>query len=403
MISGTNNNVVDAVVENGVAVETKVNLDKDVFKPAVIEQTRNSCNLAEMREKYVAELVSSGAIDNLTSEINIADTTSIIEFGKKPAEEISKVADGVLANYDTSNIDSVSNLVNNLISLMKKIDMKEIDEVSALIAKQAKKSFLDKFRESATQKLEKILGKYRGVQSEMDGICAELTKYEMQIKQSNKDIQKMYEASIQQYKKLILYVAAGEQAIKEIEEYRDNKQKELEETGNTDLQFEVQNVNQALTLMEQRTADLRAAEAVALQSIPTYKIQEYSNANLSRKINSAFIVTIPAFKNSLAQAVISKQQAIQAQGLSALDAVTNELVKQNAQNAVNQLAASQKLANSSAISADTIEQSWETIMNGIQQYKEMEAQYREVRKDEAKRIEAANAAYLDRLAKGEAI
>lgn len=403
MISGTNNNVVDAVVENGVAVETKVNLDKDVFKPAVIEQTRNSCNLAEMREKYVAELVSSGAIDNLTSEINIADTTSIIEFGKKPAEEISKVADGVLANYDTSNIDSVSNLVNNLVNLMKKIDMKEIDEVSALIAKQAKKSFLDKFRESATQKLEKILGKYRGVQSEMDGICAELTKYEMQIKQSNKDIQKMYEASIQQYKKLILYVAAGEQAIKEIEEYRDNKQKELEETGNTDLQFEVQNVNQALTLMEQRTADLRAAEAVALQSIPTYKIQEYSNANLSRKINSAFIVTIPAFKNSLAQAVISKQQAIQAQGLSALDAVTNELVKQNAQNAVNQLAASQKLANSSAISADTIEQSWETIMNGIQQYKEMEAQYREVRKDEAKRIEAANAAYLDRLAKGEAI
>ena len=45
----------------------------------------------------------------------------------------------------------------------------------------------------------------------------------------------------------------------------------------------------------------------------------------------------------------------------------------------------------------------EYYMSGIQQYKEMEKQYSEIRKDEAKRIEAANRSYLENLHNGSAI
>jgi uncharacterized protein YaaN involved in tellurite resistance len=213
----------------------------------------------------------------------------------------------------------------------------------------------------------------------------------------------MYDAAKEEYKQLVATIMAGEQACREIEEYRDQKQKEFESTGNPDIQFELQNVNQALTLMEQRTADLRGSEAVALQSIPTFKIQEYTNANLARKVNSAFIVTVPAFKTALVNSVIAKQQAIQAQGLSALDEATSVLIRKNAENAVGQLQMSQKLANTSAIKADDIEYAWNTILTGIQQYKDMEKQYSEIRKDEAKRIEAANTNYLQNLHNGSAI
>jgi uncharacterized protein YaaN involved in tellurite resistance len=196
---------------------------------------------------------------------------------------------------------------------------------------------------------------------------------------------------------------AAEQACKEIEEYRDSKQKEYEETGNTDLQFEIQNATQALTLMEQRTADLRGSEAVALQSVPILKIEEVTNSNLARKINSAFITTVPAFKTALVNSIIAKQQAIQAQGLSALDEATSMLIRKNADNAVAQLQTAQKLANSSSVKADDIEYAWNTIMNGIQSYKEMEKQYSEVRKDESKRIEEANRRYIENLQTGSAI
>lgn len=71
---------------------------------------------------------------------------------------------------------------------------------------------------------------------------------------------------------------------------------------------------------------MRMAESVALQSLPTIKALEFGNLNLARKINSSFIVTIPVFKNAVAQAMLAKRQAYQAQALKALDEKTNEML-----------------------------------------------------------------------------
>lgn len=367
-----------------------------------VEETRQQFDLAEAKQKYELEVRESGIIDQLTSQIDISNTTTIIEFGKEPAQQMASLADQVLSKYNGATIDDTSKLVNALLDVMKKIDIGEIKSLEELKA-STKKSFLDKFKESAQEKINRLLGKYKTLGSEMEQICSQLTVYEQQIKQSNNDIAKMYEAAKEEYKQLVAVIMAAEQACKEIEEYKEQKEKEFAETGNTDLQFEIQNVSQALTLMEQRTADLRGAEAVALQSIPTFKIQEYTNANLARKVNSAMIVTVPAFKTALVNSVIAKQQSIQAQGLSALDEATSALIRRNADNAVGQLQMSQKLANTSAIKADDIEYAWNTIMSGIQQYKEMEGQYRDIRKEEAKRIEQANAQYLASLHNGTAL
>ena len=46
---------------------------------------------------------------------------------------------------------------------------------------------------------------------------------------------------------------------------------------------------------------------------------QMSNFNLMRKINSSFIVTLPIFKQCLAQAVLLKRQEIQAKSLKQLD------------------------------------------------------------------------------------
>lgn len=386
----------DSVLAEVAPVESKISLAK-------VNEVKQSCALDDIRESYKQEIIASGKVDELTSLISLDDSTSILEFGKEPAAEMAKVADQVLAKYDPANVNGTSELVDALLAVMKKVDLSELEGAKDLLAKQVKKSLFDRFKKSAQEKLDALVGKYRALGGDMEKICQQLTVYEQQIKNSNVDIAKMYDQAIENYKNLTAYIIAGEQACKEIEGYRDSKKAEFEKSGNPDDQFALQNVNQALTLMEQRVADLRSAEAIALQSIPIFKIQEYTNANLARKINSAFIVTVPAFKTALVNSVISKQQAIQAQGLSALDEATSMLIRKNAENAVSQLQASQKLANSSAVKADDIEYAWNTIMTGIQQYKDMEESYRQIRKDEAKRIEDANATYLKSLSAGSSI
>lgn len=377
--------------------------ENNVISLAKANETRQSYDVVPAREKYKQEILASGEVDRLTSTIALNDTASILEFGKEPAGEIAKVADQVMAKYNSTCVQETSKLVDSLLNVMKKIDIKEIQNAKELMATREKKSFFDRFKQSAQEKLDALVGKYKTLGSDMEKICIELSNYEQQIKSSNKDIEQMYEVAMHTFKKLTAYILAGDQAVKEIMEYRDEKQKEFESTGDTNLQFEVQNINQALTLMEQRVADLRGAEAVALQSIPTFKVQEHTNACLARKINSAFIVTVPAFKSALVNSVIAKQQAIQMQGLAALDEATSMLIRSNAENVVSQLHQSQKLANSSAIKADDIEYAWNTIMDGIKQYREMEKEYREVRKVEAQRIEAANNRYLQSVADGSSI
>ena len=375
-------------------------ITEEASTPAVIsltkvEETRKSCDLVAMKEKYKDEIVASGEIDKLTSTIDLSNTTSIVEFGREPANKMAQVADQVLQKYDLTQINQTSELVDALLAVMKKVDLGELEDAKSLFVNQAKKSIFDRFKKSAQEKLDALVGKYRTIGGDMEKIISQLSVYEQQIKNSNVDIEKMYDQAIQNYKMLTAYVLAGEQACKEIEEYGKSKIEEFERTGDTSLQFEIQNVDQALNLMEQRVADLRCAESVALQSIPTFKIQEYTNANLARKINSAMITTVPSFKLALVNSVISKQQAIQAQGLSALDEATSMLIRKNADNAVTQLKNSQKLASTSSIKADDIEYSWNTIMNGISEYKQLEEQYKAIRQDEAKRIEEANTKYLE--------
>jgi uncharacterized protein YaaN involved in tellurite resistance len=389
--------------DNKAVVDLKENENTGVISLAKADETRQQYRLDTAKQKYELEIKQSGIIDQLTSQIDISNTTSIIEFGKEPAEKMAGIADQVMSNYSSTVVDDTSKLVDSLLSVMKKIDIDEVKSLQELSEARKKKSIFDKFRESTQDKLNRLVGKYKTIGSEMEQICNQLAIYEQQIKSSNNDIAKMYEGAKEEYKELVATIMAAEQACKEIEEYRDSKQKEYEETGNTDLQFEIQNATQALTLMEQRTADLRGSEAVALQSVPILKIEEVTNSNLARKINSAFITTVPAFKTALVNSIIAKQQAIQAQGLSALDEATSMLIRKNADNAVAQLQTAQKLANSSSVKADDIEYAWNTIMNGIQSYKEMEKQYSEVRKDESKRIEEANRRYIENLQTGSAI
>lgn len=135
---------------------------------------------------------------------------------------------------------------------------------------------------------------------EVDKIYVQLKGYESEIKQSNKKLDTMFKTNVDYYRhELVRYILAGEQACKEIEAYIAQRQQDMENTGDQSIQFELTSLNQALMMLEQRTQDLRTAENVAMQSIPMIKTMEFSNYNLVRKINSAFIVTLPVFSRHL--------------------------------------------------------------------------------------------------------
>ena len=236
--------------------------------------------------------------------------------------------------------------------------------------------------------MEKVLDKYHTMGDEIDKIYVQLKQYESEIKQSNKKLNEMFDANVNYYHELVRYILAGEQGCKEIEAYIAKRQADMEATGDSSIQFELTSLNQALSMLEQRTQDLRTAESVAMQSVPMIKTMEYSNMNLVRKINSAFIITLPVFKQALAQAIMLKRQKIQAEAMSALDEKTNELLLKNARNTVEQSKLTAQLASGSSVKIETLETTWRTIVSGIEETKQIQDNAKRQRVEDQAKLES---------------
>ncbi len=323
-------------------------------------------------------LVNSPEVDALTSTIEIDNLETIVSFGAQAAEEISKASDVVLNSMNMSQIDNSSQMLNTLAKIMDKFDIDEIQENPGRFAK---------LFGNMRKQLDKILDKYHTMGDEVDKIYVQLKQYESEIKEANRNLNQMFEANVNYYHELVRYILAGEQGCRELQQYIAQREADLASTGDTSIQFELTTLNQALMMLEQRTQDLRTAESVAMQSIPMIKTMEFSNMNLVRKINSAFIITLPVFKQALAQAIMLKRQRVQADAMSALDKKTNEMLIKNARNTVEQSKYTAQLASGSSIKIETLETTWKTIVSGIEETRQIQDQARKQRIEDQARLE----------------
>lgn len=342
------------------------------------EMVVQSYDIVADRNQMNAELINSVEVDALVSTIEVNNMESIVTFGAHAAEEISKASDIVLNSMNMAQLDESSQMLTTLAKIMDKFDIEEIKENPGLFGK---------LFGNLRKKLDQILAKYHTMGEEVDKIYVQLKQYEAEIKQSNRRLDQMFDANVNYYHELVKYILAGEQGCKELESYIAQRQNEMETTGDNSIQFEITSLNQCLMLLEQRTQDLRTAESVAMQSIPMIKTMEFSNMNLVRKINSAFIITLPVFKQALAQAIMLKRQRIQAESMAALDAKTNEMLIKNARNTVEQSKMTARLASGSSIKIETLETTWRTIVNGIDETKAIQENARKQRIEDAKRLE----------------
>ena len=344
-------------------------------------------DILEDRDRTVAQLVDSEEIDRLTSQIDIGDMTTIVTFGAETVEEISKASDVVLRSMNMGQMDESSKMLEALARIMSKFDIDEFKDNPKLFGR-----LLGNVR----GQLERILTKYNSMGDEVDKIYVQLKGYEAEIKRSNQKLEQMFQSNVQYFHELEKYIVAGDQGCKEIADYMAQRQAEFERTGDQTISFELQTLEQAKTMLEQRTLDLRTAEAVALQSIPMIKTIQFSNVNLVRKINSAFIITLPVFKQALAQAVMLKRQKIQADAISALDERTNEMLLKNARNTVEQAKITTRMASGSSIKAETLADTWRTIVNGIEETQKIQDSARTQRMQDQARLEAIKQDYMAR-------
>ena len=73
-----------------------------------------------------AELVNSKEVDDIVSTIEVYNMDTIVSFGAKAAEEISKASDVVLNSMNMSQLNETSEMLKSLAKIMDQFDINEI-------------------------------------------------------------------------------------------------------------------------------------------------------------------------------------------------------------------------------------------------------------------------------------
>lgn len=318
-------------------------------------------------------------VQNLARSIDERDQIRILEFGKEPAVQISRFSDQILGNMRTTKVEDSGELLKQLGRIMDKFDAKDFQKTSG--------GFFGKLFKKGEKMIEKVFGKYQTMGSEIDKVYVEISKYQKEMVDSTNMLEQMYEQNYQYYLTLEKYVVAGELKV---EDLKNNQLPQLEAraaAGDQLASMQVDSLRNAIELLEQRIYDLEMAKMVSLQTAPQIRLLQRGNTKLIGKINSAFVTTIPIFKNGLIQAVAAKRQKLVADSMSELDRRTNEMLLKNAQNISQQSTDIARLAGAPSIKIETIEESWNIIIKGMQETKAIEEENKRLRVEGTKRLE----------------
>ena len=324
--------------------------------------------IKEYSNDFKLKLRDDPEVQALTSEIVVNDLNTILFFGYSASKGISNVSDSLLLQMKEVKAEESGELIVKLTRVMDKFDPKEFEKFNTY----KEQGVVSKLFNKAKDTIDKLFTKYEDLGTEVDKIYVVLKKYEAETRQSNMNLEQMAKANVETYETLEKYIVAGELAKEEVDKYIAEYEVKAQNPDDQKAALIYQSLLQARDMLDQRIYDLRISENVALQTIPMIQMIQLGNYNLIRKINSAFLITLPIFKQCLTQAIMLKRQELQARSMQVLDDKTNELLIRNANSVSKNAATLAKMAGTSSIKIETIEETWRTITNGISETKKIQ-------------------------------
>lgn len=268
------------------------------------------------------------SIKSRMDEINMDNTQSIIEFGSKAQAELQEISQEMLSGVRNKDVGPAGESLRNMVTSIRGFSIDELNP-------NRKLSWWEKILGRAAP-VAKFMAKYEDVQGQIDKITDELLEHEHVLLKDIKSLDKLYGKTLAFYDELALYIAAGEEKLKELDgKIIPAKEKEVEKApqdkGVLRAQ-ELRDLRSARDDLERRVHDLKLTRQVTMQSLPSIRLVQENDKSLVTKINSTLVNTVPLWETQLAQAVTIHRSREAAEVVRQANDLTNELLESNAAN-----------------------------------------------------------------------
>jgi uncharacterized protein YaaN involved in tellurite resistance len=267
-------------------------------------------------------------ISRRIAEIDMADTNSIVTFGSNAQAELQTISQAMLEGVKNKDVGPAGDSLREIVGTIRGFSVDELDP-------NRKQSWWERLFGRA-KPIHNFISKYEEVQDQIDRITDNLLKHEHMLMKDIKSLDKLYEKTLDFYDELALYIAAGEEKLRLIDEVDiPAKAAEIEAADENDQVIkaqELRDLRAARDDLERRVHDLKLTRQVTMQSLPSIRLVQENDKSLVTKINSTLVNTVPLWETQLAQAVTIQRSTEAAKAVREATDLTNELLTQNATN-----------------------------------------------------------------------
>jgi uncharacterized protein YaaN involved in tellurite resistance len=261
-------------------------------------------------------------------EIDISDTNSIVSFGSAAQAELQEISQGMLQGVRNKDVGPAGDSLRGIVTTIRGFSVSELDV-------RRKRSWWEKLLGKAAP-FAKFTARFETVQGQIDKITDELLHHEHTLLKDIKSLDLLYEKTLQFYDELALYISAGEEKLKELDDKTiPAKEDEVQAAPENDQVIkaqELRDLRAARDDLERRVHDLKLTRQVTMQSLPSIRLVQENDKSLVTKINSTLVNTVPLWETQLAQAVTIQRSAEAAAAVRDANDLTNELLTSNAEN-----------------------------------------------------------------------
>ena len=307
------------------------------------------------------------------NSIDLSSSSAIIHFGTQTQEELTAISSQMLEGVKGKDLGEAGNSLGNMIAAIRGFDIDALDPNKEL-------GFFDRLL-GRTKPLVLFLSKYEDTKEQIEKITDELERQKGILLNDIESLDRLYDANVRYVKELELYIEAGAERLRKLDE-EEIPALEIESEQNSDLLLaqKVKDLRLTKDDFERRLHDLKLTRQVALQSMPTIRMVQDNDKTLINKINATLVNTVPLWKNQLAQTITIYRNKKAGDVLSDAMDLTNELLKENAQNFKKANAQTRELAERGVFDIESVKLANKLLIETIEESLQIAEEGKEARK-----------------------
>ena len=268
------------------------------------------------------------AIRRRMAEIDMGDTGSIVSFGSAAQAELQQISQAMLADVKNKDVGPAGDSLRSIVGTIRGFSVSELDV-------RRKQSWWERLLGRAAP-FANFIARFEKVQGQIDKVTDELLSHEHKLLKDIKSLDLLYEKTLAFYDELALYIAAGTEKLRVLDEQEIPAMEAAVAAAPEDDQVikaqELRDLRAARDDLERRVHDLKLTRQVTMQSLPSIRLVQENDKSLVTKINSTLVNTVPLWETQLAQAVTIQRSREAAEAVRSANDLTNELLTANAKN-----------------------------------------------------------------------